>query len=89
MARPTRLHNVAVNLPALLATPDVEDQKKTSGMLTMNAVFIWTRIKCAMIFMVLMLIPLPITSTAGLLVVIFRPTWFKKLVDKIYADKND
>jgi hypothetical protein len=24
-----------------------------------------------------------------LLVVIFRPTWFKKLVDNIYEDKND
>jgi hypothetical protein len=33
--------------------------------------------------------PIPITSTIGLLVVIFRPTWFKKLVDNIYADKSD
>jgi hypothetical protein len=33
--------------------------------------------------------PIPITSTIGLLVVIFRPHWFKKLVDNIYADKND
>jgi hypothetical protein len=28
MARPTRLHNVAINPPALLVTPDVEDQNK-------------------------------------------------------------
>jgi hypothetical protein len=33
--------------------------------------------------------PIPVTSTIGLLVVIFRPSWFKKLVDDIYADKRD
>ena len=32
--------------------------------------------------------PVPITSAIGLFVVIFRPIWFKKLVDTIYADKN-
>jgi hypothetical protein len=32
-------------------------------------------------------VPIPITSTIGLLIVIFRPNWFKRLVDTIYADK--
>jgi hypothetical protein len=33
--------------------------------------------------------PIPITSAIGLYVVIYRPTWFKKLVENIYADKID
>lgn len=52
----------------------------------------WLRIKCAIvliIFMIFSVSPIPITSTIGLFVVIFRPHWFKKLVDNIYADKND
>jgi len=56
----------------------------------MNAATI-TRIKCALIFVVFMLFsvgPIPITSSIGLYVVIFRPHWFRQLVDKIYADKN-
>jgi hypothetical protein len=32
--------------------------------------------------------PVPVTSTIGLFVVIFRPNWFKKLVLTIYADKD-
>jgi hypothetical protein len=72
---------------------DVSDLKKqTSGIITMNAVSNWARIKCAIVFIVFIIFsvgPIPITSTIGLLVVIFRPTWFKKLVDDIYADKND
>jgi hypothetical protein len=58
----------------------------------MNAVSSWTRIKCAIVliaFMIFSVVPIPITSTIGLLVVIFRPIWFKKLVDNIYVDKND
>ena len=57
----------------------------------MNAVSSWTRIKCAIVFIVFMVFsvgPVPITSAIGLFVVIFRPIWFKKLVDTIYADKN-
>ncbi|MDT4288065.1 hypothetical protein RO575_00670 [Methylomonas sp. MO1] len=49
-----------------------------------------TRIKCAIVFIVFMLFsigPIPITSSIGLYVVIFRPRWFKELVDKIYNDK--
>jgi hypothetical protein len=58
----------------------------------MKAVSVVTRIKCALVLLVLMsssIIPmLPITSTLGLFIVIFRPLWFKKLVDNVYADKN-
>ncbi|MDP3007762.1 MAG: hypothetical protein Q8N30_01655 [Methylococcales bacterium] len=58
----------------------------------MNTTSNWLRIKCAIvliIFMIFSVSPIPITSTIGLFVVIFRPHWFKKLVDNIYADKND
>ena len=58
----------------------------------MNTTSNWLRIKCAIvliIFMIFSVSPIPITSTIGLLVVIFRPHCFKKLVDNIYADKND
>jgi len=59
----------------------------------MKAVSVFARIKCAIvliIFMSMSVIPmLPITSTIGLFVVIFRPRWFKKLVDNIYADKHE
>ena len=58
----------------------------------MKAVSVVARLKCALVlllFMSLSIIPmLPITSTLGLFIVIFRPLWFKKLVDKVYADKN-
>jgi hypothetical protein len=58
----------------------------------MKAVSVVARIKCVLVLLVLMsssIIPmLPITSTLGLFIVIFRPLWFKKLVDKVYADKN-
>lgn len=56
----------------------------------MNRVSSLARIKCALVFIVFMIFsigPIPVTSTIGLLVVIFRPAWFKKLVDNIYADK--
>lgn len=48
-----------------------------------------TRIKCALVLIILMVFsvaPIPITSTIALWVVIFRPKWFKQLVDKIYVD---
>ena len=57
----------------------------------MNKVSNWARIKCAIVFIVLMIFsigPVPVTSTIGLFVVIFRPNWFKKLVLTIYADKD-
>lgn len=50
-----------------------------------------TRIKCALVFVVLMIFsvgPIPITSSIGLYVVLFRPDWFKKLVEAIYADSH-
>ena len=49
-----------------------------------------TRIHCAVVLIVFMIAsigPIPITSTIGLYVVVFRPGWFKKLVDKVYQDK--
>ena len=61
------------------------------GVFAMNKVSSWARIKCAIVFIVLMIFsigPVPVTSTIGLFVVIFRPDWFKKLVLTIYADKE-
>ena len=56
----------------------------------MRSVSFVARIKCALVLIIFMLIPiLPITGTVGLFIVIFRPIWFKKLVDNMYADKND
>jgi len=57
----------------------------------MNRVSSFARIKCGLVFIVLMVFsvgPIPITSSIGLYVVIFRPNWFKRLVDTVYADKN-
>lgn len=70
--------------------PGIYVVERNCGIIAMNA-SIWLRIKCAIVFIVLMIFsisPIPITSTIGLLVVIFRPLWFKKLIDKIYADKG-
>lgn len=55
----------------------------------MNAASL-TRIKCFIVLFVFMIIsigPIPITSSIGLYVVVFRPLWFKKLVETVYADK--
>jgi len=57
----------------------------------MNTVSSWARIKCAIVFIVFMVFsvgPIPITSTIGLLVVLFRPAWFKTLVDKLTLVTN-
>lgn len=63
--------------------------KKQARKGKMIAVSIVARIKCALVLIIFMLIPiLPITGTIGLFIVIFRPIWFKKLVDTVYADKN-
>ncbi len=51
----------------------------------------WTRIKTGLVLIILMLtsvVPFPITSSLCLYVVIFRPDWFKNLVENIYADKK-
>jgi len=56
----------------------------------MIATSIVARIKCALVLIIFSLIPiLPVTGTIGLFIVIFRPIWFKKLVENVYADKND
>lgn len=57
----------------------------------MNTVSGLVRVKCAIVFIILMIAsigPVPITSGVGLYVVIFRPAWFKRLVDNIYLGKN-
>lgn len=49
------------------------------------------RIICALILLVFSVLgvgPIPITSTIGLFVVIFLPVWFKQLIDDLYADKE-
>lgn len=55
----------------------------------MNAASL-ARIKCFIVLFIFMIIgigPIPITSSIGLYVVVFRPLWFKKLVETVYADK--
>ncbi|WP_154671595.1 hypothetical protein [Candidatus Methylobacter oryzae] len=48
------------------------------------------RLKCALALIIFMLIPiLPVTGTIGLFILIFRPIWFKRLVDDVYAGKDD
>ncbi|MGR9117039.1 MAG: hypothetical protein ACU85E_14855 [Gammaproteobacteria bacterium] len=54
----------------------------------MNHVSFFSRIKLTFVFMILMLIdigPVPVTAMIGLFVVMFRPAWFKVLVDQIYS----
>ena len=47
------------------------------------------RIKCALVLILFMLIPIiPVTGSIGLYVLIFRPIWFKKLVDNVYANRG-
>ncbi len=55
----------------------------------MNTATFNTRIKCAIVmilFMTLSIGPVPLTSTIGLYIVIFRPRWFKELVERIYSE---
>lgn len=50
-----------------------------------------TRIKCAVVLIIMMSLsisPIPITSTIGLWVVMFRPKWFKQLVDRVYEGRD-
>ncbi|WAK04085.1 hypothetical protein [Methylobacter sp. YRD-M1] len=50
-----------------------------------------TRIKCVFTLLLLMILdigPIPITAAMGLFIVLFRPLWFKNLVDTIYSGKN-
>jgi hypothetical protein len=57
----------------------------------MNAAATKARFKSALVLIVFAVLgvgPVPITSTIGLLIVIFRPRWFKQLVDNIYIDKH-
>ncbi|MEN8260177.1 MAG: hypothetical protein ABFS02_06245 [Pseudomonadota bacterium] len=54
----------------------------------MNSVALGARIKTALALIVLSVVgmgPIPVTSTIGLLIVIFRLRWFKDLVERINA----
>ncbi|MGR9053905.1 MAG: hypothetical protein ACU84J_14765 [Gammaproteobacteria bacterium] len=54
----------------------------------MNHVAFFSRIKCTAVLLLLFLIdigPVPVTAMLGLFIVVFRPRWFKELVDQIYA----
>lgn len=47
----------------------------------------YSRIKYSIVFIALMLIdigPIPVTALLGLYVIIFRPRWFKNIIDKLY-----
>ena len=56
---------------------------------TMRKGSIVTRLKCALVIIVFMLIPIiPITGAIGLFILIFRPIWFKKLIDRVYVNKK-
>ena len=57
----------------------------------MNAVSNQARLIAALaliVFAFLGLGPIPITSSIGLFIVIFRPKWFKKFIDTVYAVKD-
>ena len=49
------------------------------------------RLKCLLALIVLTLLdlgPFPIVSLIGIYVVLWRPAWFKKLVDAIYQGRK-
>lgn len=57
----------------------------------MNAISNQARLIAALaliVFAFLGLGPVPITSTIGMFIVIFRPKWFKKFVDTVYTGKG-
>lgn len=54
----------------------------------MNSDSLKARFLTGMVLCLLMVLgvgPVPLTSTLGLFVVIFRPRWFKRLVESIYS----
>jgi type III secretory pathway component EscS len=55
----------------------------------MNSNALGARVKTILVLILFSVIgigPIPVTSTIGLLVVLFRPRWFKDLVERIYAE---
>ncbi len=47
------------------------------------------RIKCFFVLLVLMVFdisPIPILETIFMYILLFRPRWFKELIDKIYTE---
>lgn len=54
----------------------------------MNQVTFFSRVKCVFALLLLMLIdigPVPVTALIGLFIILFRPAWFKDLIDQIYS----
>ncbi len=50
-----------------------------------------TRIKCLLVLILFTLLgigPMPITSAIGIYIVLARPEWFKVLVERIYQGKS-
>lgn len=48
-----------------------------------------TQVKCILVLLLLSIIgmgPIPVTSTIGIIVVIFKPAWFKRVVDELYSN---
>ena len=57
----------------------------------MNAISNQARLIAALALIVFAFLgvgPIPITSTIGMFIVIFRPKWFKKFVDTVYTGKG-
>ena len=55
----------------------------------MNSVALGARVKTILVLTLFSLVgigPIPVTSTLGLFIVLFRPRWFKELVERIYAE---
>jgi hypothetical protein len=55
----------------------------------MNRIAVGARVKTILVlilFAVIGLGPIPVTSTIGLYIVIFRPRWFRSLVERIYTE---
>jgi len=54
----------------------------------MNQAAFFPRIKCFFVLLLLMIadiLPIPILGLICLFILLFRPPWFKELVDTIYA----
>ena len=52
--------------------------------------YYFTRLMClvALLFLVLIeILPIPFTALTSIYILLFRPYWFKKLVDRVYSSK--
>jgi len=54
----------------------------------MNHVAFFPRVKCFFVLLLLMIadtLPIPILGLICMFILLFRPPWFKELVDTVYA----